>query len=217
MKQMVAGLAMFAAVAAWSEDSNANVTFDFSNGDCLGDSACLALADGVDVNTAPSFSFTSGGLTTTVTGVSTFYGGVDAPYYQRDKADGENGLGVAYVGYAGSGGDSVNLNLGDTLTFSFPFSVAITGLEILNQDEDLFNGDIQVNGSVFSVVAGIVQGLPSAMASAFNFENVGSSDDSSAYFVSKITVTSIPAALPLLLSGIAGLAYLRKRRQKATA
>jgi hypothetical protein len=182
---------LLGSVALMPSSTQASV-FDFSNGDCLGDANCIAAGAGNDLTESP-FSFTSGGQTTSVTGFSSKHGAISRVYYQRSIGAGRNGLGVAYDGYESNpnvgGNEPVNINFSDELTFSFTSPVQITEAHVLDRNETAFTGDLAINGVTYSVIGGVLQGLPSSSSSSFAFTNIAAPSgiaDDSAYFVSKI-------------------------------
>jgi hypothetical protein len=225
MRNHFLGIAMAAAVAGWSTAASANVTFDFSNGECFGATPCVDAGAGNDF-TQNNILMSSGGVEALVSGFSPVHGDNSAVYYQRSKGPGKSGLGVAYLGYEDDptvgGNEAVNINFGDRFFFELVSQrLSLMSVMVLDNNELPFDGEIAINGITLSVIDGIVQDLQQLnQRVVFEFSNVAAPSgvaDDSAYFVSKITVTPVPAALPLMLSGIAGIAWLRRRRQRQLA
>ncbi len=154
-------------------------------------------------------------------------------FFDGTDGSGPAGLGVCHSGWNGSlsecssnggafPGDD-NIGMGEALTLIFDRAVWITDLLLRDAGHQLLDGTVSINGSVYTVVAGMID--------SWDLKSIGTVDtftfayDDGEIYLSKMGVDDdpnnnpapvpLPAGGVLLLGGLAGLAGLKRRRRKA--
>ena len=219
----VAAAAVSLAVLGAVTSAQASVIFDFV--------AIAALGGGNEGpfdNTAGYA--TVGGITVQASASNTF--GATSVAYLDDVAFSparDAGLGNCSAGLTGSlqcvDAADDNVTSGETLTLSFfsdttamnAITVVLNPTFFRNADHNPgFTGDIniQIDGMGFNSFMLINNFTTPLTGSTFDFSYI---DDE--FYISSITVTAVPlpAALPLFLSALAGLAFVGRRRGRQAA
>ena len=215
----VAAAAVSLAVLGAVTSAQASVVFDFAG-----------LASG---NEGPFTSATAGGIT--VTGTASNTDGTKTPVAYLDDVFNSNpaGLGVCSEGLTG-GECSIpsddNVTSGETLTLSFTDAVTTNPITVtldpiffrdanhltIFDESGVGNGLIDIvidGGSVMVLTLAAQLGTP-LTGSTFDFTY-----NNQQFYIQNMTVTPVPlpAALPLFLSALAGLAFIGRRRRKKAA
>ncbi len=181
---------------------------------------------------------TDNGITLKATGS---YLGSDAHAFLDSTFGGRPaGLGVCSSGFWPSGisycssvpgggapGDD-NVTFGETLTLIFDKAVFISEMVLRDAKHYLLDGDVMINGTVYSAVNGLInlwtlKSDNGGLVTEFVFDYVGSAADGNQFYISSLTVNDdpndnpppvpLPAGGLLLLGGLAGLGALKRRRK----
>ena len=230
-----------AMAALASTAASASTTFVFQNpdadtpdGNFTTGGTCndinISMQDLCVVDDAAGFDYEVDGVNLNVTA-----GGDNDPTLLQDLAPRNSGLAVLSDG-EGSGDDQVQMDNNESLTFTFGGLGAIFELEEID-----FNAGNDVDCSVDPVGSEggcdqfelVVDGMSLGVFDALDnfdvaamvgmvvmgrvFEIIAATPGNFGFAIGSITVSQVPvpAALPLLLSGIAGLGFASRRRRKA--
>jgi len=124
-----------------------------------------------------------------------------------------------------------NVTFGETLTLIFDKAVFITEMVLRDAKHYMLDGDVMINGTVYSAVNGLInlwtlKSDNGGLVSEFVFDYVGSAADGNQFYISSLTVNDdpndnpppvpLPAGGLLLLGGLAGLGALKRRRNRPT-
>ncbi|MEL6359703.1 MAG: VPLPA-CTERM sorting domain-containing protein [Pseudomonadota bacterium] len=225
------------AVAAFlSTGAHATVfQFDGNQGDAID-----APTGGVDCNSQNSdgdrdictadfvdgFDYSKNGVEFTAQG----FAGDDAAELIQDLIGPNQGLGVISDGEDRIKDDQINFAADESIRFTFTEEVVLTNILVNNGtgDDCPIVGDeggcgqilISVDGGMAMAFDAITGGLVADMANnavaltGTVFEFFGNVTDGG-YSIEEFSVVPVPGALPLLLSGIAGLGFASRRRKAA--
>ena len=198
--------------------------------------------EGLDLCTANNgdgFDYSKGGISFNATAYAG--GSISGESFTRGTADlliqdlvGDNqGLGVisATEGNAiGNTLDQINFDTGESIVFSFDEVVTITDILLndgLSQDCPgngggegpcgdvgvIVDGGVIQSFSDFLAMGVLASGGAAAVFVGQTFEFIGLTPDAG-YSIEEFRVVPIPGAIPLLLSGLAGLGFASRRKKK---
>jgi len=180
-------------------------------------------------------SVTDNGITLVAKGA---YTGGEAHAFLDSKDSGRpGGLGVCHSGFNGSGlsecsshgGSNTsddNVTLGETLTLLFDKAVFLADMVLRDAHHFLFDGDVIINGSTYSVTAGMIN--PWVLKSigtldTFVFDYVEGSTPDAEFYITSLTVDDnpdnnpppvpLPAGGFLLLGGLGVLGAMKRKRK----
>lgn len=187
-----------------------------------GDAGCNTLTAGDDdinslnLNGTNSLSFTAGGITAT-TAASTASGASVGTYYDIEGfASGRGGLGVRASGFGGET-EQIDISTGDTLKVTLSAVQKITALTVFGPSHELWDGKININGVDFSVDDSVVLGLAGlASGTMFTFKTALDTSVDRDYYLSAMSTVPLPGAALLFGTALAGLGWMRRRRQAGT-
>lgn len=177
-----------------------------------------------DWNAVTGGSLTVGGITLTATATGT---GNPRAYLDSPSGGLPAGLGVCSLAgsCAGSSDDNVgfsqdNISLAlEHLILTFTSSpVQLTNLTFRNRDHGLYNGNLLINGSMFSVVAGSLALSLSGTSFDFTPISTGQLAINRDFYIGGVTATAVPgpivgAGLPGLVIAFGGMMLWWRRRQ----
>ncbi len=160
------------------------------------------------------------------------------PFFDHAEGHAEAGLGVCHSGATadgvskcsspnGSDIDDDNVTFEETLTLLFDQSVFISDILFRNANHNLMNGNLEINGAVYSVTNGILDAAERAligMTDTFEFAYFGTDadKDQNAFYLSNLMVDNDPDNIPpiplpagglLLLGGLGALGALKRKRK----
>ncbi|MFK7870534.1 MAG: VPLPA-CTERM sorting domain-containing protein [Roseobacter sp.] len=108
----------------------------------------------------------------------------------------------------------------ETLTLTFNQGVTVSNILFAAEGHGAFTGDIKINGIDTSITGGSLD--TNLFGTVFNFQYlpvpVGTNPaHTNEFYIEAITVSSVPvpAALPLLLAGVGGFAWVGRHRKAA--
>ncbi len=121
------------------------------------------------------------------------------------------------------GSSNVDGTTFETLTLTFDTNVLLTNVVFAGEGHGFFNGKVDINTIIFDLtniaVTSINPGLASKKIYAFSYIPIMNADTVNEFYIESVTFSPVPlpAALPLFLSALAGLALLGRRQRKKAA
>ncbi len=111
----------------------------------------------------------------------------------------------------------------ETLTLTFDANVLLTNVVFAGEGHGFFDGNLDINGVIFdltnTLVTSIDPGLAATTLYAFSYIPILGAGTVNEFYIESVTFSPVPlpAALPLFLSALAGLALLGRRQRKKAA
>ncbi len=212
--------AALASAVIMAASAASAATFDFvAMADNSGDANWIGLTELNWSDTDFALGLTIGGIKLVASG-SNLNGTAADAFFDKGSA----GLGVCSsvscaTGVSGAITSDDNVSGGhggETLRLAFDSVVNLTNLFFRNSQHPALTGSLNINGGAVSVVGGVITGGFASLigASTYDFQYTGDE-----FYVSTVTAEVSPVPLPagglLLLSGLAGVAALKRRKKRA--